>query len=684
MYLDKRSEQILQEILIKPENTAKRIQLSFNISANQFNYSFNKINDWLEGKNISKMIRMPNGKFLVKSEVFQLLDLVPSMVKMDYIFNDRERGQLILLMLLSKKTEADISMEHFIQMIQVSKNTIVRTIRELRKLLPRHIQLNYSRQCGYELVGNEWELRKLLFSVVSELKALYQGDHLLLHFADIYSEELGRIKHRLENAEIEMGINYTDEQVEILPYLLVLTSRRSKTHEINQSFRINEKMLSDTQEYHIAETILDDWQETPEKEKLFITLQILSTNIFSGEVLTEAVTNNLVKVIAKCLSVFEEKTMSVLKNKEEIAKRLLYHLKPAYYRIKYEMRLDSLHSLEIMSVDPAQMYLIKETFQPFSEFVGKAIPENELMLLSLFIFNEIPESFDFSENKRRAIVLCKGGALVAKLLESRLKSLFPEFDFYSALSIREFSQFSRPIDVIFSTVALTHQSLVFIVNPTMTAVDTQKLRQNVLQSVLNIGGRSLHLKMLENIMRVIGQHAVIENYESLEKGIMTALTSSDYLEELPSERVHPLNHLLLRDHIQIVGRVGNYEEAIRLASQPLLETNKISAGYIEQMIKNHDFSEPYMVLNNKVAIPHASPSSGVKELSMALLIVKEGVAFSKGSKTQIVVVFAPIDKESHLNYLFQVVNLAENLSLVKKLVNCNKEGIHQLLSKVIS
>ena len=54
MYLDERSNQLLQEILGNPETSNVQLEEKFRLTRRQIRYSISKINDFLEANNYPK------------------------------------------------------------------------------------------------------------------------------------------------------------------------------------------------------------------------------------------------------------------------------------------------------------------------------------------------------------------------------------------------------------------------------------------------------------------------------------------------------------------------------------------------------------------------------------------------------------------------------------------------------
>ena len=102
--------------------------------------------------------------------------------------------------------------------------------------------------------------------------------------------------------------------------------------------------------------------------------------------------------------------------------------------------------------------------------------------------------------------------------------------------------------------------------------------------------------------------------------------------------------------------VDNWKSAIELAAKPLLEEGTIEQTYVDQMIASVEEHGPYIVLADEFALPHASAASGVHELSMSLLIVKEPVDLL-GKPVRLFMVLATIDNSSHMKALASLTEI---------------------------
>ncbi|WP_040203508.1 PTS sugar transporter subunit IIA [Neobacillus jeddahensis] len=128
-----------------------------------------------------------------------------------------------------------------------------------------------------------------------------------------------------------------------------------------------------------------------------------------------------------------------------------------------------------------------------------------------------------------------------------------------------------------------------------------------------------------------------------------------------------LKTYLTEDAVQFKADAQNWEEAIRLAADPLLKNQTIEASYIEMMIENVKNLGPYIVLLPKFAMPHARPENGVNRLGLSLLILEKGVEFASGKGANVFLVLAAPDAAAHLNILSELSTLLSSQEKVDAL-----------------
>lgn len=455
MQLDSRSRSLFEELMSNPSTTSKGLEKKYGVTRRQLGYSFEKINDWLQAKNLPIIERTRQGYFIVDHSIISNYSSEKIVASSEMnIISETQRVYTIILMLLSKQEE--LSLLHFTSELDVSKNTVLSDLNEARKLVNDYdLVIRYSRRDGYLLEGEEFTIRRLLINIIYKVLEMPNGKVRILELANVKVAELEDLKNRLEKIENKLSLKFTDEKVETLPFTLLLVLRRVKTSVMQKSFSIQYEELSGTKEYQATEEILFDLEEIPMQERLFITLHLLTANVYWSETVVEEDFPNLVQVLEEMLRLFEKSTAIYLQNRKQLLNKMLLHMKPAYYRIKYQLtEVNEFGYTLIQSRYKELHHLVSQSTKPLADLIGRDIPENETAYLTMLIGGWLRKQGDSLQEKVKVIVVCPKGVSVSRLMFGELRELFPEFIFLDSLSVREFYDYDLEYDIVFSPMFL--------------------------------------------------------------------------------------------------------------------------------------------------------------------------------------------------------------------------------------
>lgn len=111
-------------------------------------------------------------------------------------------------------------------------------------------------------------------------------------------------------------------------------------------------------------------------------------------------------------------------------------------------------------------------------------------------------------------------------------------------------------------------------------------------------------------------------------------------------------NMLKKENIQIIDKVDNWKDAIRVAVRPLVDTGYCEARYSDEIIKNTEKLGPYYVLCENLALIHGSTDQGVIKRQIAVTLLKQPIKFKKdGIDVRVMVTLAATDSESHMEVL---------------------------------
>ncbi|PAE30422.1 transcription antiterminator BglG [Paenibacillus sp. 7884-2] len=678
MVLSDRDKRVLNDLMSNPSITSMTLEEKHLLTRRQLGYSFTKINEWLKINSLPAIERTRKGQFVIDQAIFSKLNSSYEGAVASAIFTEEQRVQLIILMLLS--SEEELSLNHFTIELEVSKNTILNDMKQAQVFLDEYdLTIRYSRKHGYLIEGNEFQVRKLLIHITHQVLQMSNGKNRLEDLSGIQNDLLDEFKRRIEKVENKLNLKFTDEKLVTMPYILILILRRIQKGCEIKSFSIRYEELSDTKEYQATEEILYDFNEIPVTERLFITLHLLTTNVYWSEYINEEAIPNLVPAINDMLRQFEKSACIYLQERNQLLDKLLQHLQPAYYRIKYHLT-DTINFQGSLSKEFKELHhLVKRSIGPLAELIGDDIPESETTYVTMLIGGWMNRQGESIEEKIKAVVVCPQGVSVSKLMFNELKELFPEFVFLDSLSVREFLDYKLDYDIVFSPTQLETEKKLFISKVFLGQDERYRLRKQVMLAIHGYIPNDINVY---HIVDIIKKHTAINNEKALIEDLEQYFNRDDdsaVVRQNAAQRENDLDELIVPENITLRDSVDSWEEAIRISADPLIKKGKILPEYVHAMI-HHSNDDPYIVIGTNIAIPHAAPEDGVNEVGMTLLRLKDGVQYSQDYKINLIFVIAAVDKKQHIHALMQLMNLAGSEEDTNKIINASSiEEVHEII-----
>ncbi|WP_410514083.1 PTS sugar transporter subunit IIA [Paenibacillus sp. BR2-3] len=129
----------------------------------------------------------------------------------------------------------------------------------------------------------------------------------------------------------------------------------------------------------------------------------------------------------------------------------------------------------------------------------------------------------------------------------------------------------------------------------------------------------------------------------------------------------------LKDNVHFMDTISAWEEAIRVAAQPLLEKDWITEKYIQDMIDNVNTNGPYIVVASGIAMPHAKNKGGVLKTGISFLKLKEPVPFPEGKEVSILFVLAAENSTGHLGLISDMSSLLIDDDIMTSFRNVSSE-----------
>lgn len=677
MTLDNRSTAILSKLIDANSYVPiHELMEKFNVSRRTIYYDIEKINNWLDDQGLDRIYHVRSAGISLTDETKELIpNRFKAMNPWYYEYSIDERKAWIILYLTLSKSAFFI--KDFIKKLQVSRNTVINDINALKDDLKQfHLQLKFDRAKGYLISGEESQIRKAIIHSINEVitkpdrEAVIRAIHIQAKISNKRKlldkiEILKVISDLVEESESQLNLKFTDHMIYSLTLRLFIICKRVKLGKYITMDAVEKEIIKNTKAYRAANFICDKLQKMyhvsfPEEEKLFITTNLLGAKInhIKVDFDNKHIVEQLTKIAETMIIQFQRYACVLFSDKESLINNLLLHLKPAYYRVKYDIEVDNQYVESIKENYEDIFTITKKAIHPFELFLKKPVPESEIAYIAIHFGGWLRKEGVTHIPRKKALIVCANGIGTSQILKQQLEELFPYVDFFDPVSVREYEEKQFDIDFVVSTTSTTKKDHpTFIVNPILSDTEKTRLLNNV-NALFNYTQQQN--VTINGLIQLIEQHASIHNKEKLKHELKQYLfPASTKL----FDTVKPnLWDLIREDTIQIKHSVTNWRQAISLAAQPLLSRQWITQNYINRMIQNVEQHGPYIVVAPKIAIAHAKPEDGALKLGMSLLKVENEVPFSNHQKhhVQIVIVLVTVDNKSHLKALSQLIKLFSN------------------------
>ncbi|QIL46810.1 PTS transporter subunit EIIA [Vagococcus coleopterorum] len=563
-----------------------------------------------------------------------------------------------------------ISNYHLQDLLGLSKNSVLTEVRKVKEAcIANNVSYEYNRSKGYHFIGEEFAIVSLVEDHLNQLLLTSIGEwvlEIILTNSDFSSEFL-----QYQSA-FEMIIQ--DEEISIVPsrkkaliWLFYIISIRKRHQLVSWQTNFPESPL-DSMVVVANQVASLFFKEYTAAELLFVSSRILGsldgmhfTEI--GGVSLESLTRTIIRDVSNLIGV-------TFPEGEEIYQSLLQHVGPAYIRIKYDIPLNFPFSDEITMQYGALFSQVKRALRSVFKKEGLVISDEEISLFTVH-FGGYLNNHSIQYKPTRALVVCPNGISSSLILTSTLEKLFPKFEFKKVHQISEIKNLATDeFDLIFSTTVLEIEKPLYVVKPILDYVESQLLIREVSK---DFESASNHLTYkLEDLISTIEKHAEIKDLEQLKMDLIGLLDN----QKTTLKGGPTLSSLLKEEFIRFSHDELTWQEAIALASQPLIETGNIEESYIQAMIDSALKSGPYMVLAPGVAVPHARPETGVNKLGISLLSCTKAVDFSMDDEADddnqvcLIFVLAAEDNTNHLTALQQLSMILEDDENIDLLKSC--------------
>lgn len=668
--LNNKEMEILNKLIGGKRYSFKEISEKYNISDRAARYYINNIDYVLEilGYRITEKDRN-----MIMLDTGQDFRKILEVLKENRKLSSEERQDIMKLILFFDKEGLNVS--RFSSKYDVSRTTAKKDMKVLENELKEYeIELVYINGKGYKLSGNKQkilvkleEVTEKILEQVEKKTEIISRELLDIFYSYIRYGDIERIKKFILKIEKIMQLSINKESYnKIIAYISVILN--DNWEKGNNGELLAKSFLCNTDEYaEIRKVLLEIFKDREISEADLIriadlimgmSINGLKNNSFEDWIDEELMIRKMIVKISRIIG-------QDLSGDEVLHEGLLYHIKPAMYRMKNGIQIVNSVFKELIITEDPILKVVKQGISEIERIFNVEFPEDEIALIGFHIKAAIERNT--VEKSKKVILVCGLGYGSSKVLEQSLKENY-DLDIVDVLSysfIENTLPIYKNIDIILTTIDFSHDTNVPVVriNPLLKDEDMKLLSEYGIK-------KNKSRISLKSMLSIIERDTVIENRRNLIDNLKKEF-GNRIVDDL-TEAGFSLKEFLNKENVEFMEKVENWEEAIRKSGE-ILVRNKISnKKYVEEMIRTIRKFGAYIVIEEGIAIPHAPISENVFKTGIGLLVVKERVYFPNGKGANIFMSFAAEDRTGHeiiLKDLFELITkhkFIEKISKIRK------------------
>lgn len=672
--MDQRTRQVLIKLIEKPVRSQSNLTNQLHLSRVQIEYVINKINESLSDEELPPVYFDGNNFHLSEASRLFFVDFFSGENVYRYYEMDIEERKKYIYLMLFYHYEEYLSVNHFLEALNIGKTTFINDLKKVEKELEVFdIQIKYNRRKGYYLAGNESVLRYHLMKLVLEDLRSDNGsflwDYFLFNESTIEKEQMfQQIAAELDRYSIVLVENRLLEFSYMLIFLLPhLSKEGSEFYE-----RYNFQKLYQMKEYTFSQSLLEKFSIDNEYAILYICGWMLGMAIGNAD--EEAPDSSIInELVERIFDRFERLSGIRFKDKVAVKKQVYSHFRPAYYRLFFHLPIINPLSEKTIQEYPDLFQIVKETMKPIENLFGTMIPDEEIAFLTIHFASLIDNNDEYQVKRKIGVIVCPNGIGSSAIIYNELKNLFPDMIFIGPIETNEIYQKNQDYDMIFTTVPnmrlYSLKKPVYTVNPIMTIDEKYNLVQEVQSGNRNLSGDY----QFEELFSIMDKFATIHDEVGLRKELARHLRQpkKNYLKNQRSTNAEKgdlsLTDILSPAFIQLNLSTNSWEEAFYVAATPLIEAEIVSRRYIDTIIQTTYQEGPYMVISENVALPHARPEDGAKDVGLGITVLKTPINILGQTPMKYIFTLAAVDSKKHLTALAELVSLIDRTDFFQML-----------------
>lgn len=670
--LEKSQKEFLM-LLLENENpqSIQSIQDQLDISRRTVYYIVNKINDIFYELRMEPINNKRGHGYYLTADQKKVVDSILHSDRTLQNLSPDERVHYLICWMMYPKT--NIHIENIMELFDISRNSVFNDLKDLKSEIEKYdVSLYFDIKNGYMINGQVFSKRALLLYY---LKILLKKIHYKsIEFLDVL--EVETFYSRLQQISLKMHNEYDDYN------LLAIACLLNIVHYVDEKFDLSILELRDlekTEELHMIDKYFQDLNV---HERLYLTIHLLGSKAGSVIRLDDSQRDiQLFELALHLVDLFERQTSCDISEKNELVNSLYMHFKLSMYYYQLSIQISNT-LLEDVKENYGNLYqMIKNLCESMDDEFPFILTDSEISYITMHFGGHLKQVQGKFYALIRVLIVCPSGISTSTLLKREVEDLYANVTVIAATAAENIAQYKENIDFIVSTIDLDTDIPWIKVNAILTKDDKSKIASMM---SLNMQTYKLNKDNFSGLFSIIQKYVDPIQMKNLKRDVYDYFREGNLIVDVVEEKQLRLKDIMYRDHLIRIDKDIMWDEAIRLASVPLLKTNIITENYINEMIGLVRDYGPYIVIKNRIAIAHAKTEAGANALGTALLINKKNIQFEDDLNIHYLFVISSSNPKEHLQILKDISMLASDDIDLNALLDKNVDEIMELIKKMVN
>ncbi|MBA3926234.1 PRD domain-containing protein [Listeria rustica] len=624
------------------------------LSRRMIYYYTEKLDSMFRQVNLPPVERKVGGGLLIKAQQAEQIKVwLEGRETRKYSLKTSERRQILELLILLETKKWFL--RDFIEILDVSRNTIVKDIAALKTI--REIHSNKAR--GYFMDLEERARRTQIYQAVQKMgdSGQDQAFHFLAQIADLNCDKLVLLERELRNTEQILNKQISGNDAKKLAQTMLLFARRSDAGNHPEWLFSERIIIMERLEYKAAEAMLQQLQSVfkqavPQEEALYYGMLLLCVEKNVDVHFKSSPFEELVQLTETMVTIFEQISGIYFKLRYRIVENIQTHIKVIYYRHVFQINIHPpvLHEVskqykKVFGLTEKMLQMLSSNWL-FQKYFTKRLTSQEIAGIALF-FEEAIVKEQLKKAPDKLIIVSDYADVLNSLLETQLKQLLPEMVLEGIFTTDMAPFLTQKINFCITTdmhyIHMTGQTI--YVGAVLSEEDKKRLF-NVKKTPDKMMGRRDKLRKLlyNSNSNGVPDEALLDQVELLYSDEERSVVHS----ELATLADFRQEELFFEQR-----KVTSFSEVLTQIAKPLLDRKWIKTEYVAQIERDICERKRLLFLFRGVLLLHTDYREGSFQPGVSMLYVKEAF-FIDGEAVHLFILLSTEEKMTHVPLLFEL------------------------------